>query len=65
MRNRRAKSGNSKPKSRWFHRPWFTEISVYIGGTDQYFYCLSADTGKERWKFKTSGAITSMALHYQ
>ncbi len=32
---------------------------MYFGGTDGYFYCLGADNGKERWKYKTGGAITA------
>jgi outer membrane protein assembly factor BamB len=34
---------------------------VYFGGTDGYFYCIDAISGKERWKFKTNGPITAKA----
>jgi outer membrane protein assembly factor BamB len=35
---------------------------LYIGSADHYLYVLDADSGMERWKFKTEGAVNSSAV---
>jgi len=41
-----------------------SEPTVYFGSSDGNLYAVDAQTGKEKWKFKTSGVIhTSPALY--
>ena len=33
------------------------EDRVFVGASDRFFYCLSADKGKRKWRWRTGGAI--------
>ncbi|MBN2101603.1 MAG: PQQ-like beta-propeller repeat protein [Candidatus Aenigmarchaeota archaeon] len=32
---------------------------IYIGSDDNYFYCIDAETGKAKWKFKGDGSFSN------
>ena len=34
---------------------------VFVGCTDRFFYCLSADNGKKKWRWRTGGTIVGTA----
>lgn len=34
---------------------------IFVGSADKFFYCLAADTGKRKWRWRTGGTIVGTA----
>jgi outer membrane protein assembly factor BamB len=50
----------------WEHRlggrgatPLALDDRVFVGSADKFFYCLSTESGKRRWRWRAGGAVVS------
>ncbi len=44
-----------------YSSPSIADEVVYIGSLDHHLYAVDANTGHEKWRFETEGAVVSTA----
>ena len=61
IHNRRRALWTRQREHRHLGQPIFSDGKIYIGASDGYLHCLSADKGELIWRFKARGPIWGTA----